>query len=218
MKYPNAYAGIKKIFVSQILEIISVILFLIGMIAVIAGAVSLTGETEVAAAGLVTAGVGVILAIAGSIIAIIALILNLIGLNKAKKDEKNFQYAFWFVIIGLAATIITTFVQTANPWLAGWLEFVGTVMTVCAIEYSIVAIINLASAVGNESVEKLGRFSRILVTILWVVVVIMRVWRNELAANSTVSNIVAIVYLILELLVYILYIVLLSKAKKMLQE
>ena len=108
MKYPNAYAGIKKIFVSQILEIISVIFFLIGMIAVIAGAVSLTGETEVAAAGLVTAGVGVILAIAGSIIAIIALILNLIGLNKAKNDEKNFQYAFWFVIIGLAATIITT--------------------------------------------------------------------------------------------------------------
>jgi hypothetical protein len=150
--------------------------------------------------------------------AIIALILNLIGLNKAKNDEKNFQYAFWFVIIGLAATIITTFVQTATPWLAGWLEFVGTVMTVCAIEYSIVGIINLAGAVGNESVEKLGRFTRILVTILWVIVVIMRVWRNELAANSTVSNIVAIVYLILELLVYILYIVLLSKAKKMLQE
>ena len=217
MKYPNAYAGIKKIFAAEIIQIIAVIAMIIGFVFAIGGmAAAVVPEADTDAA-FISAGSGFLFILAAFVLLIIGFIFNLVGLARAKKDEHNFGTAFWLVIISLACSIISVFIQTMNPWLYGWLDFVSSIFRISSIEVTIIGILNLAVALRNDSVAKFAGVIRIFITILWIVVIVMRVWRNNIALNPVLANTISTVYLVLELLVFILFIILLTKAKKMLE-
>ena len=103
MKFENAYAGVKKLFTSESIYIISTMLSF--------GSAIVLQQNEGAAMHdenyLLMTSMG--LFIASGVITIIALIIQMIGLNQARKDEPQFKTAIQFAIAGLIATAISTF-------------------------------------------------------------------------------------------------------------
>lgn len=104
MRFPNAAAGVKKIFTAEILALIGAIATVIGtisaLIAVAAAANNSTGGTAVAG------GASVIFLLGAGVLGIIAFIMNIIGINSAAKDEASFKTALICVIVGIAGTAI----------------------------------------------------------------------------------------------------------------
>ena len=217
MKFPNAYEGIKKIFTSEILNIISAFCL---VIAAGASAVALAGvisagdvdsmnsaQTAAAAGGGIAAG---IFGIAGAVIGVIAFILMLVGLNKARKDDPNFNIAFMFVFIGILCTIIGAFI----PGVIGSIfKSIGSVSNLIITIYIILGIRSLAIQLGDSAVEQKTRTMFGILVAVYCLAIIASI--ISLFAVS-VASIIALVSVVLNLIGYIIFLVLLAQAKKML--
>ena len=202
--YQNAYKGISKVFLAQILKIIGVIATVIGL------ALAIVGLNE---ANLAEAGGGAIAALAGMIIAIIALIFNIIGLNQARKDQNYFKIAFVMTLFALAISIIATFAISANSSAGTWMKFFSTLMELLAFEYVVKGVIVLAEALNNKGMAAFGRKMMILITIGYLALLVIELWGNT-AANA--NGIITMIASVIELVVYVMYIIFLAKSKKML--
>ena len=210
MRFPNAYKGVSKLFLAQILEIIGVIATLISIIVMIAGATA--GNAALAGGGVLATGISLI---AIPILSIIAFVMTLVGLNQGKKDEPAFQTAFIMTIIGLVLSIISYLVTNTNPWLAGWMQFASSIFSLGSLEYVIVAGMSLARQLGDSKMEAFGGKMRILITILWILLLVIYLFRNN---ASDVFYWISLGASLLELVVSIMYIVFLSRTKKMLKD
>jgi len=202
--YQNAYKGISKVFLAQILKIIGVIATVIGL------ALAIVGLNE---ANLAEAGGGAIAALAGMIIAIIALIFNIIGLNQARKDQNYFKIAFVMTLFALAISIIATFAISANSSAGTWMKFFSTLMELLAFEYVVKGVIVLAEALNDKGMAAFGRKMMILITIGYLALLVIELWGNT-AANA--NGIITMIASVIELVVYVMYIIFLAKSKKML--
>ena len=219
MNYPNAHKGISRILTAQWIQLVSLALILIGGIisAVFAVSAQLLSEvpsdiSELAVnASLMRAGIGGILLMVGAVIAVVGIIMNLIGLNTARKDEDQFTTAFWLCIGSLVAAVLVAVFQARNPGVANWLNLVQKVMWLAVIEYAVNGIINLAEKLKNTAVAELGRKLRFLILVLYAIAMVLTVF-----TSGKLSGIITIADTVLELIVYIIYIVILVKAKKML--
>ncbi|MBR3642664.1 MAG: hypothetical protein IKN57_04055 [Parasporobacterium sp.] len=206
MKYPNAFAGIKKILTSQIVQLIGAFCLVFGAVIAYAGATSENVALVI---------VGGAVALVASVVEIVALILNLLGLNQARKDETNFHNAFIFAIVGVILSVLGAVLATPYPDVADWLSFVTRIFEITVIELTVLGIIALADRLGRDDVSKLGHVLQILISILWAIVLVVRFVGNRV---DRISNVMDLISSVLELVVTILFIVLLSKAKKMLEQ
>lgn len=225
MKFPNAYAGVKKIFTSEILHLISVLLMMVAAIAAVFGGAGLIAAgdsaamTDAEAAAVLGGGFLSILAIsAGAVIAIIAFILQIVGIGNAMKDEPYFKTAFIFVFVGIACTIVYSCFNALTPdnlFLINLFRALAQIANLVVFIYVVGGIQRLASKLGNADVESKGST---IFTLLIIIYLIAFVASIVSMFAPTVASILAICVLVLDLISYIIFLIYLSKAKNMLAE
>lgn len=213
MKFPNAYAGVKKLYTAEILALIGVIALLIAAFAglVMVGA----AEAEEAGVGAASLGAAAIFGLVGGVLAIIAFILQIVGLNAGGKDEPQFKTALSFAVAGIVVQALASFVP--SEIVQKFAETFVPVAQVLLIYYVIAAIRSLADKLGNsEMVQK----AKGIITIVYVTfgVQILAKVLGQFVFTDKIGGIVEIVGYVLAVVQFIVYLSYLSKAKKMLAQ
>ena len=221
MKFPNAFEGVKKLFLSEIFHLIGTGLLLIAAFSAIgtyavASTVTNTNEiTDAQAAGVLVGGAGLaIFGFIGLAFAVVAFILQIIGLVKAKKDESAFNISFIFVFVGLGCSILSSFIPGVFGSILGAL---GQVASLIITVFVIQGIMNLAQKLGDDAVEKKGKTILICMIAVYVIAFIASlISAITKGAGNNVAGILAIIAYIIDLVAYIIFLVYLAQAKKML--
>lgn len=134
--------------------------------------------------------------------------LNLVGLNQAAKDEQRaFKTAFFFAIIELIASGLSGVLEDQRDLL----DLLIKICTILVFVFTVNGISNLAKAYHNNALVSTGNKLIILETILMALTVILDHFLKGSAAD--IGDTVAA---ILNIVIYIIYLGYLSKAKKML--
>jgi len=211
MRFPNAYKGISKVLLAEILQLIGTV---VGIVAGVFMLMVVEGDPEILLEGsLVTVGVSTVAVIVAGVVGIIAFILNLVGLVQAKKDDNGFRYALIFTVICIVLAIVAAFIVNINPVLSDWMSFVVTIFELCVFEYVVVGIMSLAQKLGDEKMVAFGSKMRLIITILYIVVLVMQLFgRFNIAFAGVMTTILGII----ELVLYIAYLIYLIKARTML--
>ena len=151
MKFENAYKGVKKLFVVQIIEIAAALLALIG--AIIA-TINVTSDANL------TAG-GIIITIS-SIALIVGFVFTLIGLIQAGRDDSHFKTGLWVILISIVLEIVATILRGIPDvapvviTIANILDALATASSIVVLVLTLFGISSLASQLGNEEMAERG--------------------------------------------------------------
>lgn len=208
MKYPNAYAGIKKVFASQILHILSTLFsFASSMILVFDKEAASWEDFNPffwASMGLMTAGV---------VLSVVAFILQLVGLNRARRDERLFKKAMYFVIICAVCTVSLLF---GSGMFGKIMAGIDEVSTLLIFVYIFIAVFNLADQLGDMGMQKKGKLALLLVTVMFGVAFVLQIVMAFIPDLVEVVENLAVLGTILEFIGYIVALLYIGAAKKML--
>ena len=216
MKFENAYQGVKKIYTAELLAILAaacvVVAAIAGVVALVAG-----GVQSAAAAGGAVIGVG-IFGIAAGVLAIISFILNLVGINRASKDEEAFKTALYAALAGIVISVIGTFTKEGS-FLNGLLDTLNGVCDLLVTFMVCQGVVNLAGKLEDTAVAEKGKSVQKLLLTVWIIVIVVRLIVAILGGTTAglLAGILAIVAGVIAIVAYFLYLGLLSKAKKMLE-
>ena len=226
MKLTNAYEGVKKLFTSEILNLISQLcLFLAGIGAVITLA-SLTIEEDTVEIQSAAAGGGIMMVIflfAAGVLTIIAVILKLLGMRTAGADEKDFSDGFILAVFALILTLVSSALSSINGGNNVFDDIataLASLLQIGAMMYVTRGIVKLAYRMNNQKVANMGNRIFILYSVILFVGIILRVVSAFFYGPSVITTAAAVILLlsgIVSAVAYILYVVFLGKAKKMLQ-
>ena len=214
MRFPNAYRGVKKIWLAEMLMLLAAIVGII-MVIVMAANGTMVGEDIVINEGVKTPIA--VLGIVTAVIALVAFILNLVGLINANNDDSAFRIALLVTILGIVASAISA-IWSNNETLNKWMDTALIICSMFASYYVLTGIANLAEKMSDAATKAVALKSRTLVegsfcaTALFKLIISIFKIQN----GSTISTILAVIALLLELVSYILYLRALSKGKKML--
>ena len=223
MKFPNAANGVKKIFTAEILSLIAAVLVIVAAIMAFSTVGAAKGyeatNSNAAAAGALASGFGLIIFSIGSLVlSLIAFILNIVGVAKASRDESTFKIALYALIAGVVFACLSSAFENLSGPLSGAMSALETVAELIVTLYVIQGIRMLASRLNNREVDNQGR--KIYMIIL--AVLMLRLVANILVAifggrfTTSLALIFYIVSIVLSVVQYIMYLVFLAKAKKML--
>ena len=217
MKFPNAFRGIKKIWLAELLLLLVAVLG-IALIVVVAanGKLDVNGQVDPDSLAAVETPAA-ILGIATALIALVAFILNLIGLINARNDDNAFSIALLVTVLGVIASAVSA-IWSSNQNLVKWMDTAITIFSMLASYYVLTGIANLAEQYPDPDTKALALKSRTLVEGTFCATAVFKLIINifKIQNGSTIYTILAIVALLLELVSYILFLRALSKAKKML--
>lgn len=219
MRFPNAASGVKKIFTAEILALISEILLIIaGFMVVVALAATNTNGNESLALG--TLAGFAIFGFGATVIAIIAFILKIVGISQASKDENSFKTAIICLIIGIVGSLVYSIFQTSSPTVASIGNLIYQLMNLFVTIFVISGIIKLADQLNDGVVSAKGSTLLKLITVIYALTIIANIIVLILGgyAVSIVAAIIYLIALILTVVQYIMYLVYLANAKKMLAE
>ena len=218
MQFPNAYKGIKKIFVGEILVLIAqVILVPIYIIALLGiNGDELTEILETTAPQYLI--VLILLAIGAGVFALISYILVIIGVVKATKDENAFKISLLGLFVGIAASIISA-IFTGNSMVSAVCSTVSELASLASTFFIIQGIRSIAIKLEDDIMEMKG------ITIFKIFFFILLLSASthfvSKAFNNSFGDVVNLILIIaggiLTVVQYILYISYLNKAKKMLE-
>ena len=214
MRFPNAYRGVKKIWLAELLMHLASIVGII-MVIVMAANGTMVGEDIVINEGVKTPIA--VLGIVTAVIALVAFILNLVGLINANNDDSAFRIALLVTILGVVASAISA-IWSNNETLNKWMDTAITICSMFASYYVLTGIANLAEKMSDAATKALALKSRTLVEGSFCATALFKLIISifKIQDGSTISTILAVVALLLELVSYILYLRALSKGKKML--
>lgn len=217
MKFPNAAKGISKIFTSEILALIATIATGVATIlAVVMYASTKTNST----AGAAASGIGMlVLGLGASVLLVIALILQIVGVVQTSKDEDSFKMIIYLTIFTLIVAVVAAIFSriTFLNNIANAVSSIGSFVTTLLI---ILGIGNLGVQVGNDEVIDKCSSQFKLILGIGIVALLARffcIFLPTVPAQGIVIAL-AVVALVLSIIQYILYLSLLSKAKKMLND
>nr|WP_316624292.1 hypothetical protein [uncultured Ruminococcus sp.] len=219
MRFPNAASGVKKIFTAEILALISEILLIIaGFMVVVALAATNTNGNESLALG--TLAGFAIFGFGATVIAVIAFILKIVGISQASKDENSFKTAIICLIIGIVGSLVYSIFQTSSPTVASIGNLIYQLMNLFVTIFVISGIIKLADQLNDGVVSAKGSTLLKLITVIYALTIIANIIVLILGgyAVSIVAAIIYLIALILTVVQYIMYLVYLANAKKMLAE
>lgn len=205
MRFPKAYAGVKKIFTSEILSLISTILLVV--VAAVA-AVNESGELSSGKDGAIA--VIAIVGLIALVLGLIATILQLVGLHSASKNEHAFKTAFFFALIMLIITGVGGAVATKNE--DSIISDIPSLLNIFVFLFTVSGISNLARKLGREDMASFGTKILGLQIILSILSFVLQVFKT-----GSMENVLSVVAILLTAIVYIIYLIYLAKAKKMLQ-
>ena len=214
MRFPNAFRGIKKIWLAELLMLLAAVVGII-MVIVMATNGTMVGEdiiinesvkTPIAILGIVTA-----------VIALVAFILNLVGLINANNDDPAFRIALLVTILGIVASAISA-IWSNNETLNKWMDTARTICSLFASYYVLTGIANLAEKMSDAATKALALKSRTLVEGSFCATALFKLIISifKIQSGSTIHTILAVIALLLELVSYILYLRALNKGKQML--
>ena len=214
MRFPNAYRGVKKIWLAEMLMLLAAIVGII-MVIVMAANGTMVGEDIVINEGVKTPIA--VLGIVTAVIALVAFILNLVGLINANNDDSAFRIALLVTILGVVASAISA-IWSNNETLNKWMDTAITICSMFASYYVLTGIANLAEKMSDAATKALALKSRTLVEGSFCATALFKLIISifKIQEGSTISTILAVIALLLELVSYILYLRALSKGKKML--
>ena len=214
MRFPNAYRGVKKIWLAEMLMLLAAIVGII-MVIVMAANGTMVGEDIVINEGVKTPIA--VLGIVTAVILLIGFILNLVGLINANNDDSAFRIALLVTILGVVASAISA-IWSNNETLNKWMDTALTICSMFASYYVLTGIANLAEKMSDAATKALALKSRTLVEGSFCATALFKLIISifKIQDGSTISTILAVVALLLELVSYILYLRALSKGKKML--
>ncbi len=217
MRFPNAAKGMKKVFAAEILSLIAAIALGSTLILSI---VFLNFEKSGNETAMGVSGIGLLVFMAGAaVLTILALIFKLIGVVQTSKDEPSFKIVSWLIVFGLIASVIGA-CFSSNTFVYNLTNAISNVLNFISLLFIILGIGSFAAQLGNSDVVlRCGSQFRL---ILWIGIVslIARffcIFMPSLVASSIVLAF-AVLALVLNIIQYILYLVLLAKAKNMLAE
>ena len=215
MRFPNAFRGIKKIWLAELLMLLAAVVGII-LIVVIAANSTMVGEEIVVNKAAVETPAA-ILGIITALIALVAFVLNLLGLINARKDDAAFKVALLVTVLGIVASAISA-IWSTNAGLVKWMDTALTIFSMLASYYVLTGIANLADQYPDPDTKALALKSRTLVEGAFCATAVFKLIINifKIQDGSTIYTILSIVALVLELVSYILYLRALSKGKKML--
>ena len=144
-------------------------------------------------------------------------IMNIVGLNKAKPDEENFKNALYMVFAGIVLSIVVGATQEGTL-----IHTLGeSLSNICnlLVNYLVAtALLNLANRLGDAAVAQKAKTVRTLLTIVWIIALVLQVIGNTFTAKAgTIAFILVLIASVIEIIAYIIYLVLLSKARRMLE-
>ena len=214
MRFPNAFRGIKKIWLAELLMLLAAVVGII-MVIVMATNGTMVGEdiiinesvkTPIAIFGIVTA-----------VIALVAFILNLVGLINANNDDPAFRIALLVTILGIVASAISA-IWSNNETLNKWMDTALTICSMFASYYVLTGIANLAEKMSDAATKAVALKSRTLVEGSFCATALFKLIISifKIQSGSTIHTILAVIALLLELVSYILYLRALNKGKQML--
>lgn len=217
MKFPNAAKGISKIFTSEILALIAAIAT--GVATILAVVMYASAKTN-STAGAAASGIGMlVLGLGASVLLVIALILKIVGVVQASKDEDSFKMIIYLTIFTLIVAVVAAIFSrvTFLNNIANAVSSIGSFVTTLLI---ILGIGNLGVQVGNDEVIDKCSSQFKLILGIGIVALLARffcIFLPTIPAQGIVIAL-AVVALVLNIIQYILYLSLLSKAKKMLND
>lgn len=217
MKFPNAHKGLKKVFIAEIISVISAVILVVAATLV---TLSANNPNE----GLVVAG-GAISLVAG-IATVVALIIQLIGLHQGGKDEPYFRIGFWVVIFAIVLRIVSAIlgaikgVDLSLP--IRLIDSVGDVASTILIGYILLGIGSLASQLNNDAMAERSKFLVYVVIALFVGSIILSIvptfFKEPSSVGATTFLVFGIIAAILELILYIMCLIHIARAIKMLED
>jgi len=209
MKYKNAYSGIKLLFFAQILFIIAYALIIITASAVIIQ----NPEANITISTLSLTGPEKVFLLIGTVVLLIAAIVDFVGYIKGAIDDVWFLVALICILGEIVLSTIAGFskIDTAEI-LNGLVSFLGDLIVI----FAIFAIISLSKKVNDPET---GSFAN---KFLWIQVIIavaslILVVVSGVIENSLSSSIILITIRVLTVVSYIMFLVCLKKAKRMLE-
>lgn len=215
MTFPNAYQGVKKIFLAQILALISVAALLITSFAALGTIGAAAGGSDAGAvAGL---GITAIFGIGYLVLALLAFIFQIIGISKASKDEPAFKIALYLIIAGIAVSIIGGFMAEGSV-IKSIFTVATDVINLAITVYVIQGIRNLAVKLGNTEMDNKGNNIFKIIIAVYVCIFIARIVSmiSGGTATSVIAAVFAIIAAVLSIIQYVIYLIYLNKAKAML--
>lgn len=219
MNFPNAANGVKKIFTSQVLDIVSAIIFVIMAITSIVTVLSAVNENAGATVGF---GLGsIVLALGGTVVAIVAAILMLVGVIKAGKDDQNFKTALAFIVLGIVAAVIGSCFQSSNVFVYNICSTISKIADLCTTCYIIMGVISLAEQLGETAVAEKGKSLFKVILAVYVISILGMACYTVFYFNSAfavIGGVILCISYIVSIVAYFLFISLLLKAKKMLNQ
>ena len=216
MKFPNAFRGIKKIWLAELLMLLFVAASIISVVVAVTNS-SLVDEKVVLNSSAETT-VGLLVIVTGLLV-LVAFVLNLVGLINARADDSAFRIALLVTLLGIAASVVQV-IWSKNQGLVKWMDTLTTIFSMFATYYVLTGIANLAEKLSDSATKALALKSRTLVEGTFCATAIFKLIINifKIQETSTIYLIISIVALVLELVSYILYLRALSKGKKMLAQ
>ena len=217
MRFPNSFNGSKKIFLAEILALITSVLMIIGAIVAINSVKAESGDGFVGS----LVGGGAILLV-GGIIAIVAFIIQLLGINACAKDEPAFKTALYAILAGIVLGIISGATSGAVKEV---FSAIGSVASLCATIFVIKGFINLANQLGRSDVASLGKkvlyicvalaLVGIVLSIVSAIVTPAEITLDSISSYKTVQ-VITIISAIVGIVEAVIYILFLKKSKDML--
>jgi hypothetical protein len=217
MRFPNAFRGVKKIWLAELLMLLAAVIGII-LIFVIAANSTLVGDDVVVNKEAVETPAA-ILGILAALIALTAFILNLVGMINARNDDAGFRIALLVTVLGIITSAVSA-IWSSNQTLVKWMDTATTIFSLFASYYVLTGIANLAEKLSDSATKALALKSRTLLEGTFCATVVFKLIINifKIQDGSTIYTILSIVALVLELVSYLLYLRALSKGKKMLSK
>lgn len=216
MTFPNAYKGVKKIHLGQILAIIAGIAMLAAVLIV-----AIKGGENAEEISEELLGPVAILMLVSGILAIIGMIITIVGLVNGKIDEPAFMTALIMVLLSIILSAIDSFYL--NEKYATASKFVSaaqSVLQLASTVFVIKGIMNLAGKLDRPDMVEKGKKTMSVILVVSIIAIICELLTGFFSLGETLANIVAVVEIcasVLALVYLIIYIIYLGKAKKMLE-
>lgn len=210
MRFPNAYTGVKKVFTAQILSLISTVFFFAE------AAIALFITEEISLDENETAFFVILaMTVTGTVLAIISFVVQLVGLNQARRDERLFKKAMYFVIICAICTVAILFGGGMFGRIAAGIDEVSTLLI---FVYIFISIYTLAEQLGNVGMQKMGKLALLIVTVVFGSALLIQITVAFIPYMEDMVETLSFVSVILEFVGYITALIYIGMAKKMLSK
>lgn len=242
MTFPKAYLGVKKIFTAHILGLIGAVLLLLTSVFSAINVVDQLNNVLNATTTREYFGIASTwLAIAGSVLLLISIVLYLVGIIRAKADERSFLGAMIFAIILLVVSpivaIINILVPASTSFPASYKVFFSILQNAAILAtaiFTIHGIQSLAKKLDRKDIAKKGTVTIVLLIVLYSLIIVSTILSIasvialsiNLSSESSSTNVlgaflssglILVIASILSVVATIIYLIFLKKSVRMLE-